>query len=91
MIHYHQSELKIKFCDFEIGSDYYDVDLSKHLVSLSTPFTAFIPTGAANRPELASTEKGKVLFESFRNDLLKFVNEYKSWKEHPSIEDMAVL
>lgn len=75
----------------QFKTDYYDVDLGKARISLSTPFTAFIPTGAANRPELASAEKGKALFESFLDDLLRFLEEFKSWQEHPSNEDMGVF
>lgn len=81
---------KVKAIPATFTSDYYDVDLSKHVISLSTPFTAFIPTGAANRPDLGSAEKGKVLFNAFRNDLLDFFSTYKQWKEHTSIEDMGV-
>ncbi len=72
-------------------SEYYDVDLAKSVIGLSTPFTAFLPTGAANRPELASREKGRVLFDGFCRDVIKFFQEYKSWKKHTSIEDMGVF
>ena len=57
--------------------------------SLSTPFTAFLPTGAANRPQLASPEKGKALYQGIMGDLLDFFSTYKTWKEHPSNEDMG--
>ena len=75
----------------EFKTDYYDVDLGKARIGLSTPFTAFIPTGAANRPELASPEKGKALFDAFLDDLLRFLADFKTWQEHPSNEDMGVF
>lgn len=75
----------------EFKTDYYDVDMSTQVISLSTPFTAFIPTGAANHPELASAEKGRVLFNGFLGNVLDFFAEYRSWKEHRSNEDMGVF
>jgi len=82
---------RVKAVPTEFKTDYYDVDLGKERVSLSTPLTAFIPTGAANRPELASAEKGKALFNAFLDDLLRFLAEFKTWQEHPSDEDMGVF
>jgi creatinine amidohydrolase len=70
---------------------YYDVDQSIQTISLSTPFTAFLATGAANRPQLASAEKGKVLYQGILGDLLEFFSTYKTWKEHPSNQDMGVF
>lgn len=70
---------------------YYDVDMSIHIISLSTPFTAFLPTGAANRPHLASAAKGRALFRGITGDLLEFFATYKTWKEHPSDQDMGVF
>lgn len=81
---------KVKAVPTDFKTDYYDVDLSKHVIGLSTPFTAFLPTGAANRPELASPEKGAALFGGIRDDLLAFFDEYETWKEHRSDEDMGV-
>ena len=82
---------KVKAVPTKFKTKYYDVDQSIHLISLSTPFTAFIPTGAANRPELASAEKGKVLFEGVVEELIAFFSEFRTWKEHPSNEDMGVF
>jgi creatinine amidohydrolase len=82
---------RVKAIPTTLKTDYYDVDRSIHVIALSTPFTAFIPTGAANRPELASAEKGRVLFEGVRRDVLRFLGEYASWKEHRSLEDMGRL
>ena len=82
---------KVKAIPTSFKTDYYDVDEGKFAVALSTPFTAFIPTGAANRPELASAEKGKALFEGFLGDLLRFLAEFKTWKDHPSTEDMGAV
>jgi creatinine amidohydrolase len=70
-------------------TDFYDVDRSIHLIALSTPFTAFAPTGATNRPELASAAKGRVLFEGMCGDLREFFREFGSWQEHRSLEDMG--
>lgn len=81
---------KVKAIPAVFKTDYFDVDSGRAAISLSTPFTAFIPTGAANRPELASAEKGEALFRGFLNDLLTFFAEFKSWKEHPSDQDMGV-
>lgn len=81
---------KVKAIPTSFKTDYYDVDLSKQVISLSTPFTAFIPTGAANRPELASAEKGQALFDAVLEDLLTFFHTYETWKEHPSNRDMGV-
>lgn len=81
---------KVKAVPTDFKTDYYDVDLSKHVISLSTPFTAFLPTGAANRPHLASAEKGGALFGGILDDLLNFFGEYRSWKEHRSNEDMGI-
>ena len=67
-----------------------DVDLSKHVISLSTPFTAFLPTCAANRPQLASPQKGEALFGGILEDLLGSFGDYRSWKEHRSNEDMGI-
>ena len=74
----------------DFKTDYYDVDLSKQFISLSTPFTAFIPTGAANRPELASAEKGQLLFDAILADVLTFFSTFETWREHPSNEDMGI-
>jgi len=82
---------RVKAIPTSFKTDYYDVDVANYTIGLSTPFTAFIPTGAANRPELATPEKGKVLFKAMSGDVIKFMSEYKSWKEHPSLEDMGVL
>jgi len=78
---------KVSAVPTSFKTDYYDVDEGKFAIDLSTPFTAFLPTGAANRPELASPEKGKALFEGFLDDLLKFLAEFKTWTEHPSDQD----
>ena len=80
---------KAKAIPTDFTTDYYDVDLSKHVIGLSTPFTAFIPTGAANHPEKASAEKGRALFNGIQGDLLRFFGEFKSWEEHRSDEDMG--
>ncbi len=82
---------KVKAIPTTFKTDYYDVDLSKQVISLSTPFTAFIPSGAANRPELASVEKGRALFDAFLEDLLTFFHTYQTWKEHPSTRDMGIF
>ena len=81
---------QVKAIPTDFKTPYYDVDLSIHRISLSTPFTAFIPTGAANRPELASREKGEVLFNEICAELLEFFRTLKEWKEHPSDEDIGV-
>jgi creatinine amidohydrolase len=81
---------KVKAVPTTFKTEYYDVDQSIYSISLSTPFTAFIPTGAANRPHLASADKGRVLFRSIRGDLLDFFSTYRTWKEHPSNQDMGV-
>ncbi len=80
---------KAKAIPTDFKTDYYDVDLSKHVIGLSTPFTAFLPTGAANHPEKASAEKGAALFTGIRGDLLKFFGEFKDWREHRSDKDMG--
>ena len=82
---------RVKAVPTDFKSQYYDVDLGINNIALSTPFTAFIPTGAANRPELATKTKGQVLFQGILEDLLTFFDTYKSWKEHPSTQDMGVL
>ena len=82
---------RVKSIPPDFKTDYYDVDRALFTVRLSTPFTAFIPTGSANRPELASAAKGEVLFKGILGDLLEFFATYKSWKEHPSNEDMGVF
>jgi creatinine amidohydrolase len=81
---------QVKAIPTEFKTAYYDVDLSIHRISLSTPFTAFIPTGAANRPELATTQKGEALYNGLFSDLVEFFDAMKSWKTHPSNEDMGV-
>jgi creatinine amidohydrolase len=82
---------KAKAIPADFKTSYYDVDLSIQVISLSTPFTAFLPTGAANRPELASPEKGKALFAGILKDLLEFFAQFKTWKEHHSNQDMGVF
>ena len=79
----------VKAIPTNFKTDYYDVDLSKHVIGLSTPFTAFLPTGAANHPERASAEKGNVLFDGILGDLLKFFKEFKGWEQHRSDNDMG--
>ena len=84
----HQDKAKAVPCTFK--NDYYDLDHMNMVISLSTPFTAFLPTGAANRPEAATAEKGKVLFNAIHGDVMEFFRQFKSWKEHASLEDMGV-
>ena len=82
---------RVKSIPTDFKTPYFDVDESNYTIGLSTPFTAFIPSGACARSELASPEKGKVLFEHMKSDVLEFFDTYESWKEHPSNEDMGVF
>ena len=80
---------RVRAVPTDFKTDYYDVDEGKFAVALSTPFTAFIPTGAANRPELATAEKGQALFDAFVDDVLAFLDEFKTWTRHRSSDEMG--
>ena len=73
---------KAKAIPTDFKTDYYDVDLSKHVIGLSTPFTAFIPRVYANHPE-SQCRKGAALFEGIRGDLLTFFDEFKELARAP--------
>jgi creatinine amidohydrolase/Fe(II)-dependent formamide hydrolase-like protein len=62
-------------------SDFYSPDSSgASRVGLARPFEHVSITGALSHPDVATAEKGDVLYETAVNELVKFVRELAAWQ-----------
>ena len=63
------------------ASDFYSPDSSGNSrVGIARPFEHVTATGALSHPEVATAEKGEVLYKTAVTELVKFVHEFGDWK-----------